>query len=108
MAKIPPLRLKKYDTTQKIMETLTDSESRVIVFSIIKSAKAASDIASKYNIPQSTVYKKLKELEDLGLIRVDEYNITDSGRKYKMYKSVIRQAVITISGIEPSLKITPN
>ena len=56
-------QLKKYDITQKVIEALADAESRTILFSVIKHGKTASEIASKYKIPLSSVYKKLSDLE---------------------------------------------
>ena len=64
-------QLKKYDITQKVIESLADAESRTILFSIIKKGKTASEISEKCKIPLSSVYKKLLDLEDLTLLEVD-------------------------------------
>ncbi len=101
-------QLKKYDITQKVFEALADAESRTILFSIIKKGKTATEIAEKYKIPQSSVYKKLAELEDLTLVKVDEWLISDKGRKYKVYKSRISKADITIKKPEPALTLVSN
>ena len=56
-------QLKKYDVTQKVIEMLTDAESRVILFSIIPKGKTASQLSEKHKIPLSSVYKKISDLE---------------------------------------------
>jgi len=101
-------QLKKYDITQKVFEALADAESRTILFSIIKRGLTATEIAEKYKIPQSSVYKKLTELEELTLVKVDQWLISDKGRKYKVYKSRISKADITIKKPEPALTLVSN
>ena len=101
-------QLKKYDVTQKVIEALADSESRAILFSIIKKAMTASEISEKLKIPLSSVYKKLSDLEELTLIEVEKWLISDKGRKFKMYKSRISKADISIRKPDPVLNLVPN
>src|SRR3989304_3288074 len=75
-------QLKKYDITQKVIEALADAESRAILFSIIKKGRTASDISEKCKIPLSSVYKKLSDLENLTLVEVEKWLISDEGRKF--------------------------
>jgi len=109
MRKIVTLpQLKKYDVTQKVIEMLADAESRSILFSIIKSGKTASELSLRHKIPLSSVYKKISDLEELSLIKVDKWQISDKGRKFKIYKSRIKQAEITIKKPEPHLDLLAN
>ena len=101
-------QLKKYDVTQKVVSMLADAESRTILFSIVKKGKTASELSHKYKIPLSSVYKKISELEELTLIKVDSWRISDSGRKFKIYKSRIKNAEINIKKPEVSIILTPN
>ena len=101
-------QLKKYDITQKVIEALADAESRAILFSIIKKGRTASDVSEKCKIPLSSVYKKLSELEDLTLIEIEKWLISDKGRKFKIYRSRISKADISIKKSEPSLILVPN
>ncbi len=101
-------QLKKYDITQKVIEALADAESRTILFSIIKKGKTATELSGKYKIPLSSVYKKLSDLEELTLIYVEKWLISDKGRKFKVYKSRISKADISIKKPEPSLVLVPN
>ena len=101
-------QLKKYDITQKVIEALADAESRTILFSIIKKGKTATELSEKYKIPLSSVYKKLSDLEELTLIYVEKWLISDKGRKFKVYKSRISKADISIKKPEPSLVLIPN
>ena len=101
-------QLKKYDITQKVIEALADSESRAILFSIIKKGKTAAELSDKLKIPLSSVYKKLADLEKLTLIEVEKWLLSDKGRKYKVYRSRISKAEISIKKPEPVLILIPN
>jgi predicted ArsR family transcriptional regulator len=101
-------QLKKYDITQKVIEALADAESRAILFSIIKSGKTAAELSEKLKIPLSSVYKKLGELEELTLIEVEKWMLSDKGRKFKVYRSRISKADISIKKPEPVLNLIPN
>ncbi len=101
-------QLKKYDITQKVIEALADSESRAILFSIIRKGSTAAELSNKLKIPLSSVYKKLADLEDLTLVKVEKWMLSDKGRKFKIYRSRISKADISIRKPEPTLTLVPN
>ena len=101
-------QLKKYDITQRVIEALADAESRTIIFSIIQKGRTAAEIAEKYKIPLSSVYKKLTDLEELTLVEVERWLISDKGRRFKVYRSRISKADISIKKPEPMLNLAPN
>ncbi len=101
-------QLKKYDITQKVIEALADPESRAILFSVIRRGKTASELSEKLKIPLSSVYKKLADLEELTLIEVERWMISDKGRKFKIYRSRISKADIVIRKPDPVLILVPN
>ncbi len=101
-------QLKKYDITQKVIESLADAESRTILFSTIKKGKTVTDLSYTLKIPLSSVYKKLSELEELSLIQVEKWALSDKGRKFKVYKSRISKADITIKKSQPSINLVAN
>lgn len=106
--KVPLSQLKKYDVNQKILEALADAQSRSILFSIVKEGKTALELSEKYRIPLSSVYKKISDLEDIALVRVEKWVLSDSGKKFKVYKSRISRAEISIKKPEPAITLSPN
>ena len=108
MKKITFSQLKKYDINQKIIEALADAQSRTILFSLIKKGKTAMELSEKYRIPLSSVYKKISDLEDIALIRVEKWVLSESGKKFKVYRSRISKADITIRKPEPAITLTSN
>ena len=101
-------QLKKYDITQKVILALADAESRAIIFSIIRKGKTASNLSQSLKIPLSSVYKKLSDLEDLTLIEIEKTILSEKGRRFKIYKSRINKAEISIKKSEPILSLSAN
>jgi predicted transcriptional regulator len=106
--KVPLSQLKKYDINQKILEALADLQSRSILFSIVKEGKTALELSEKYRIPLSSVYKKISDLEQLALVSVDKWVLSENGKKFKVYKSRISRAEISIKKPEPVIILSPN
>ena len=106
--KISHPQLKKYDIAQKVIEALADTESRAIIFSIIRKGKTASDLSIILKIPLSSVYKKLTDLENLTLVEIEKTILSEKGRRFKIYRSRISKAEISIKKLEPTLKLFSN
>lgn len=101
-------QLKKYDVNQKVLEALADAQSRTILFSVIKEGKTAAELSDEHKIPLSSVYKKISDLEDLSLIKIEKWIISDNGKKFKVYKSRISKADVSIRKPEPVISLFPN
>lgn len=101
-------QLKKYDPSQKIIEALADAESRALLFSAICEERTAAEFSDMLRIPLSSVYKKLRILEDLALMEVSRITMDASRKRLKMYRSRIAKAEININKPEPQLSLTPN
>ena len=101
-------QLKKYDVNQKVLDALADAQSRAILFSVIKQGKTAAELAEEHRIPLSSVYKKISELEELTLLKVERWILSESGRKFKVYRSRISRAEVSIRKPEPVISLSPN
>ena len=106
--KISLPQLKKYDITQKVIEALADAECRAILFSRIRKGKTASDLSSILKIPLSSVYKKLSDLENLTLVEIEKTILSEKGRRFKIYRSRINRAEISIKKPDPTLTLSAN
>ena len=102
------IQLSEFDITQKIIESLTNVCTRAVLFSVKDEAKDATQIADELSLSLSTVYKTLANLEDLTLIVVDKFVISEEGKKIKLYKSRIGKVEISMNGMEPVLNLYPN
>ncbi|NIP62698.1 MAG: ArsR family transcriptional regulator [Nitrosopumilaceae archaeon] len=101
-------QLKKYDINQKILAELADLVSRNVMLSIVKKPMSVLDIATKNNIPISSVYQKLKTLEELSLVFVEKEIVDLDGKKTRLYRSMIKEASIRIEDKDPKIDLEPN
>ena len=101
-------QLKKYDITQKVIEALADAESRAIIFSITRKGKTANELSAMLKIPLSSVYKKLTDLENLTLIKIEKTVLSERGKRFKIYKSIINKSEILIKKPEQTLSLSAN
>ena len=108
LKKLTPSQIQRHDINQKIVHNLTNMESKLILFSIIKKSLSAADICAKQKIPLSTVYSKLQTLEELSLAYVERIELSKEGHKVKYYKSRVRGIEISISKSEPKLFLIKN
>lgn len=108
MKKISFSQLKKYDINQKVLEALSDAQSRTILFSLVREGKTAIELSEKYRIPLSSVYKKITDLEAIALVKVEKWELSDNGKRFKVYRSRISRADISIKKPEPTITLSPN
>ena len=102
------IELSEFDVTQKIIESLSNVCTRSVLFSIKNESKDVTQISTELEISLSTVYKTLSTLEDLALAEIEEYVISDEGKKIKLYRSRIGKVEITLENFEPILSLYPN
>ena len=108
MSKSNIIELSEFDITQKIIESLSNVCTRSVLFSIKNESKDVTQIANELKISLSTVYKTLSTLEDLALAEIEQYIISDEGKKIKLYRSRIGKVEITLEDLDPVLSLYPN
>ena len=108
MSKRNIIELSEFDVTQKIIESLSNVCTRSVLFSIKNESKDVTQISTELEISISTVYKTLSTLEDLALAEIEQYVISDEGKKIKLYRSRIGKVEITLENLEPVLSLYPN
>ena len=102
------LELNEYDINQRIIEALTTTCSHAVLFSIVNIAKDAIEISNELQISLSSTYKALASLEKLSLVEIERFEITDAGKKIKIYRSRIKKANISISENKSEVFLYPN
>jgi hypothetical protein len=102
------VQLQKHSITQKVLEIMADAQARAILFSTIEKGKTSIDLFDEHRIPLSSIYKKISELEDLSLLKIEKYIISDHGKRFKVYKSNISAVDISIRSFEPIINLSPN
>jgi DNA-binding HxlR family transcriptional regulator len=97
-APTPPLPPR--DRKERILDALGDAASRGILLMISDAPRSAQDLLTANRIPQSTLYRKLHELQDLGLIGVQRTAITPEGKRVDLYRSLLEELRVEMLGRE--------
>ena len=89
------IKAKKY--RKHILEALSDTHMSKILESTSMSEKSAVEIIQEYNIPHSSVYRKINQLLRFGLLCLYKSEIHE-GKKISFYKSTFRSIQINYVG----------
>ncbi|MFQ5941665.1 MAG: ArsR/SmtB family transcription factor [Nitrososphaerales archaeon] len=82
-----------------VLKALADEYSRAIIACTMDKSKSVIDISTECNIPISTAYRRVHELEEAGLLRVHGSIVSSDGKRYYLYRSKIK-AVRMIFGLD--------
>jgi hypothetical protein len=94
------------DRKDALLQSMADESARKILLSTVWKAKTIHEISEENRIPISSCYRKVRELITLRLLRVEETIITDTGKKYELYRSAIKDAKVNFSSTELSVEVT--
>lgn len=71
-----PIAYQNYLQFKKILELLSKDELSI------------TDIQQKVGLPQSTAYKKMKDLQRVGVIELKKYRLVHGMRREALYRKV--------------------
>ncbi len=91
-----------------VLRALLDDQSRLILTSTMLIPKSVIDITREQKVPVTSAYRKVKELKEFGLLKVERIVITDDGKKYELLKSAIRTASVQFDRGVLDVDITAN
>jgi DNA-binding IclR family transcriptional regulator len=84
--------------SEALLSALGDRYARLILLALMESPRSPLELSSELGIPQATVYRKLRMLEELGLVERDGLALSRSTLRWSCrYRAVIRRAVVTLS-----------
>jgi predicted transcriptional regulator len=75
---------------------IPDKTGCKIIMSVTNTSKTVYQISRENNLPQSSTYKKIKRLLNLGLIAIERVNIDEKGKRVIFYRSKIRSLEINL------------
>jgi predicted transcriptional regulator len=94
------------DKEELIIGLLANNYSKAILSLTSKKECSASMLSQELNIPLATVYRKLRQLEDTGLIQHIKTIINLFGIEEKFYRCRIREVKISINEGMFSVELT--
>ena len=92
--------------TISFLNSILENDTYKIILSVIEQSKTVYQIHEEISLPLSSIYKRIKKLEDLGVISIDKITINAKGRKLIFYKSKIKNLTFNLNEKDVSLFIT--
>jgi len=84
---------------KSILKALSDEYSRSIMNFTIEQPKSVVDIVKGCDIPMTTAYRRVNELEESKILKVTGSVVTDDGKKYFLYQNRLK-SIYVIFGLE--------
>ena len=91
--------------SEEILSVLNDEDARNIIKKLTDKELTILQLSSVFGIPQSSAYRKIRKLEDLGLIKKSKVVRTQDGSDENYYKSLVYQIVVTFKNGELSFTV---
>ncbi len=91
-----------------VLGALGDEFSRKILLSSISSGKTVEEISADQNLPLSTCYRRVRQFVDDGLMVLERIVITQTGKRYAVYRTAFSGVTIKLDSGEVSIDTTPN
>lgn len=81
-----------------VLAALGDPLSRGVLLRLNDAPRSAQDLLGSLNVSQSTLYRRLRELEESGLIGVERFVISEDGKKSELFRSLLEEAEVRFEG----------
>ena len=91
-----------------ILQAMADDCALAILKGTTYRACSAMEIIHQHQLAPSSVYRRISEFVDAGLLTVDRIVITKDGKKYSLYRSTVRDIRAEYRSGEFELSVSPN
>jgi DNA-binding Lrp family transcriptional regulator len=91
-----------------ILEAMADDCALAILKGTTTKACSAMEIIHQYRLAPSSVYRRISEFVDSGVLTIERIVVTEDGKKYSLYRSTIREIRAEYKGGELELSVSPN
>ena len=82
--------IKNKKLERAILAALADAELQKILDATMYNFKSVNQIIRETNIPHTTAYRKIKWLVEEKLLRANEIEIADDGKKFSLFHTILR------------------
>ena len=83
---------------ERILDALGEPAGRGILLMLNDAPRSAQELLTTSGIPQSTLYRKLHDLQELGLVGVQRTAITSDGKRVDLYRSLLEELKVDLAG----------
>jgi len=92
----------------RILAAMADEYSRKILTATILEPISALELSKKYEIPITTVYRRIDELVEAGLLAAVKSGRTTDGKWYDLYRSLLRRIDVSFEKGDVRIEIIVN
>jgi predicted transcriptional regulator len=89
------LLVREEETKQRILMAIADEYSRNILMRTRDEPVSALVLSKNYGIPITTVYRRIEELVQAGLLGAVKSSRTSDGKWYELYRSLLRRIQVS-------------
>ena len=82
-----------------VLNALADQYSQKIMNFTIEKPKSVVEIVKECDIPMTTAYRRINDLEENKILKVTGSVVTDDGKKYFLYQNRLK-SVYVVFGLE--------
>lgn len=93
--------------TEALLEAIGDSAMRRILLATNERARTAHELLVEQGISQSSLYRKLHELQELGLIGIERVAMTPEGKSVELFRSLVAEVRVELAGHELKVRAIP-
>jgi len=101
------LRVSDNAAVGRILKAVSDPENTKLMMLMKRTSKSAQALSAESGIPQSTVYRKLDELKDAGLIMTEHFSVT-AGKRIDFLIVTFSEVRMSINEETLSVEIVPS
>lgn len=93
---------------QSILKALADEQGARILAATAYRPQSVMDLVRDENLPSSSAYRRIHELEEEGLLVVARTVLNPDGKTYKMYKATFREVNVRFQAGDVVITAEPN
>ena len=97
-----------HNTAMPLLQELVDSISYRLIISTIDRPKTAAQVAVENDLPLSSTYKKIRKLQDVGMLFIEKIELDGKGKKVVFYRSRIKSMEFNMSQDQIPLQFEKN
>ncbi len=90
---------------ERILDALGDRWAREILLLLSEGPRSAQEIQASNRMPQSTLYRKLHELAEVGLIGIQRSGISPDGKRVELYRSLLEELTVEMRGTRLTIDV---
>lgn len=102
------LSFDSHATAMPLLQELVDGISYRIIMSTVDTARTAAQVSAENGLPLSSTYKKIKKLQQVGILFVEKIELDGKGKKVVYYRSKVKSMEFNLSRDQILLQFEKN